>query len=226
MITTRDSAQFLCEHFIESPQIDIAAVGDGALWLPECYGISQNETQEKEYDVGINVTYLDLFATYRIGTVSDYIHLFEELSRALEKRRLKYCFFTNGKISDYNDGLVLLQKIGMDTSLMLPRAVTPEQYLNQIKRMRCVIPLRLHAAITAYALNIPTAGILWNEKTKIFLSKTGQENYFFTLDQLSIDHLAEIAESLSCSEGTNFISQSEKEKTKSTVKAFVKKWVN
>lgn len=189
VITTRDDIELLNNKFLTSRHIVSDLVGDSALWLKDCYKISNCQNRKV---VGINITYLTLFETYKLPySKKFYINIYRELTQKLAENNIPFIFFTNGKKEDFSGGLELLKELSLDKKLLLPKPNCPQDLIAQINNFSCIVPLRLHACITAYALGIPSVGFIWNEKLIRFAKIVHMEGVFQRMSKLSIDKLVD-----------------------------------
>lgn len=186
VVTTRDDITLLNEKFIES-DCTTALVGDSALWLKECYGIKPQV--DRKY-VGINISYLHLFKAYNLPyNEKAYVEIYRKLISSLQKHDIEFRLYSNGKRQDYEGGLELIKRLGLDESLLLPNANTPLEFIYQVNQFKVIIPLRLHSCITAFALGIPSVGYIWNKKVIKFADIVNMSNNFQPIEELSIELL-------------------------------------
>lgn len=178
-ITTRDDVDFLNANFITRENIVTTAVPDPALWVKECYVVNKSAC----FDIGINISHKDVFKNNNLLYKNQYRDIVSSIVKAVQDAGLTFAFFSNGKIEDYDGGVVLIKELGLSPSMVLPNPQTPEEYVNQISMFRCIVPLRFHASIVAYALGVPICGYLWNDKATYFLHETEQDKYFQEVDR-------------------------------------------
>ena len=75
-----------------------------------------------------------------------------------------------------------------DISAIQP--LSPRQLVETIAGFAGVISGRLHANIIAYALNVPSIGLVWNDKLQIFGTKIGHPERFVCPDRFRPEFLA------------------------------------
>ena len=190
VVTTRDDIQTLQSKFAKNAKCTTNLVGDPALWIPECYDICKSS--EKRFQIGINVSYLTLFQLYGLPYNKDeYLQIFKQLIEELNRNSISYRLFCNGKKEDYEGGIELINKLGLKEDVMFPQPQTPKELIEQISEFECIVPLRLHAAITAYALGIPSAGFIWNKKVLRFAKIVGMEESFIDIADFSAEVMVE-----------------------------------
>ncbi len=182
-ITTRDDIESLNYYVNDKSKIDI--VGDPALWTKEAYNINK---QEKSSTIGVGVVrgkiFTDYGTDYNEESISEsYVSLINEL----EKRGYKWQLFCNGIESDYNMGLNILDKLGIEPNEqnIAKRPLAPIDLITLISNYKATISARLHANIVAVSLEIPTIGYVWNDKLKLFGKLIGCPNRFLNKEQFS-----------------------------------------
>lgn len=176
-ITTRDNIDLLKSKFIFSPNICAAKVGDPALWIPEVYQIKRNK---KASVIGVNLIREDAFKDYGYYYKSpeEVFKLYCDVVHELEIKGLDWVFFTNGMDRDIDFGNRLIERLGCTKSKLLPISKTPKEYVQMVADFKGVIGGRLHAAITAYSLDVPVTAFVWSEKIRYFASTVGLSDYF------------------------------------------------
>ena len=184
VITTRDNLEFLNSNFITSNNIITDEVADSALWIPECYKFEN----EKEYDVGINMSYLNLFDIYNVKANVSFIELYKKLLSDLDKKGISYRIYCNGKKEDYDGAVSLCKTLNISKDLLLPKPNSPLELINQISKFSVIVPIRFHSCIIAYSLGIESAGI-WNTKFLTFLEKTKMIDNFTDIKKVDIDKI-------------------------------------
>lgn len=190
VVTTRDDIRTLQDKFAVNAQCTTNLVGDPALWIPECYGIQKPSS--RRFQVGINVSYLTLFQLYGLPYNQDiYFQMYRQLTEKLKQNNISYRFFCNGKKEDYKGGIELVKKLNLKEDMMFPQPKVPKELIEQISEFECIVPLRLHAAITAYALGIPSAGFIWNKKVLRFAKIVGMEELFIDIADFSAEAVVE-----------------------------------
>ena len=185
-ITTRDDYATLNEMYLaDVPWIHRAPTGDAAIWASEAYGVMASRSSTK---VGIGIIRHDIFAQYGYyiderKLISTYVNLVHQLRRM----GLDCVLFTNGSSEDYQAMLKVQMMIG-DISAIQP--LSPRQLVETIAGFAGVISGRLHANIIAYALNVPSIGLVWNDKLQIFGTKIGHPERFVCPDRFRPEFLA------------------------------------
>ena len=195
VITTRDDIETLQNHYIVNPKIKTAQVGDCAFWIPECYGV-RRVPEEVTDKVGINVIRGKIYQDYG-NTMSELqlVNFYKALIRGLEERGIDWVLFSNGMKADQVFGRKLLKALKYRISeKLMPVPEDTMQYLDTIRSFKGIFGARLHACITAYALDVPAVGLIWSEKLQIFSELTGKQENFFTEDKLDVERILDALE--------------------------------
>jgi len=186
VITTRDDYDVLKNNYMTNSNTLIAHVGDPALWIPECYGIKKNPNATI---IGINVIRGKIYKDY--GNQYSYEELksfYKDLIKTVEDRGHNWVLFSNGMKSDQAFGLELLKEMNLPSaSYLMPAPETSEDLIGMIANFSCILGTRLHACITAYSIDVPVVGLIWNEKIRIFSDIIGKKENFFEENELNVD---------------------------------------
>lgn len=224
VITTRDDIDILQNCYIENPNIKTARVGDPAFWCPECYGIQKSPQNTK---IGINLIRGRIFRDY--GNTCSYTELkefYKELILSAERRGMDWVLFSNGMKSDQKFGKKLLKELEMSPEdKLLPAPESSEDLLNMIKDFKCIFGARLHACITAYALDVPAVGFIWNEKTRFFADITDKKENFFEEAEMDAERILDQMETAMEKEYDTSIRDRMKGLTKQYMEEFFKELV-
>lgn len=221
VITTRDDVVILQKHYIKNPGIKTARVGDPAFWTPECYNIEKNPESTK---IGINVIRGRIFKDY--GYTSSYSEVkdfYKQLINLAEERGMDWVLFSNGMIGDQTFGKKVLKSLKIPVKeKLLPAPKTSMELLDMVKDFKCIFGARLHACITAYALDVPVVGFIWNEKTRFFADIIGKKENFFEEYEINAERILNQMEAAAES-GYDISRRNElKELTKSYMEEFFK----
>lgn len=193
VITTRDDIDILQKCYIENPNTITARVGDPAFWVPECYAIKR----EKYNDIiGVNIIRGRVFQAYG-NTLSEFelLNFYKKLIRSIEEKGWEWVLFSNGMKADQAFGMKVLKALNCkDKRKLLPEPENTKQFLDMVRSFKCIFGARLHACITAYALDVPVVGLVWSEKLQIFSEIIGKKDNFFSEDHLKIDTVIDAIE--------------------------------
>lgn len=179
-ITTRDDIVNLRKY---TKAKNIMIIGDSALWARECYDI---EEVEKTDIIGIGVIRGKIFTDYNIDYPEEkLVDLYVNLIRYLEFKGYKWQLFCNGLKADYNLAMRVLEKLSLreDERYLAQRPENSEELIKIITKYKATISARLHANIIAVSYNIPTVGLIWNDKLKLFGEILGCPDRFVERDK-------------------------------------------
>ncbi|WP_299330803.1 polysaccharide pyruvyl transferase family protein [uncultured Psychrobacter sp.] len=221
-ITTRDDLETLSKKYMhQDSKIHIDKVADPAVYSDEIY--KTNKQESDTYGIGLvrGGIFLD---NERQLTPEEVAIFYADLISEVESRGLKYQMFTNGSSSD-NELLPLIKnKLGRNhLELIVPKQ--DDELVNVISTFTTVIAARLHANIISYSLNIPSIGLVWNDKLALFGDDIGYPERFFEYNQLDAKKIVDAAV-LANEQGYE---QGQWNKYKSTAKSnidvIVNKWI-
>lgn len=189
LITTRDDIDLLNEKYITNFNITTGQVADSAFWSDMVYDISKNENSDI---IGLGVVRGKIFNDNDIPiTENELLELWCEIIKELEFRELKWKLFTNGLDADNEFMDLLLKKIGRedetDVLTIIPK--TSKELVETIAGFNKVIACRMHASIIAYSLEIPTIGLIWNDKIKMFGEIIGYPDRFIQYKVFEAEHI-------------------------------------
>lgn len=169
---------------------EVSPVGDPALWIPECYGIRRDPSACGP--VGVNLARRGLFATYGSGADdASLVAFYGALGRELDRRGLDWVLFSNGMDQDERFGRDLLAAHGWPAEKLLPRAKDVRGFIRRVGSFRAVFGLRLHSCLTAWALGVPVAGIVWEDKIACVAASLGASRHFIPARSLSASEAAD-----------------------------------
>lgn len=187
-ITTRDFIEILDNQYTPDSSIHTAMVGDPAFWIPECYGVIKK--QNKTSKIGINVIRGDIYQNYGNNLTPQELKLiYVKLLSMLDDKGADWILFSNGMKSDHEFGLSILKEMGKSSKLIMSAPQSAEKMVALISNFDVIFGARMHACITAYSLDIPVVGLIWNEKLARFSQLTHQRSMFFTENEIDIDDI-------------------------------------
>lgn len=191
MITTRDDYETLSRMYLTRPDISAAQVGDPVFWLDSMY--PDFERKEKEdLLVGINLINPKNFTTYG-GDLSEAAvgNFYKNLLHELDRRHIKYQLFGNGMLVDHRFGKDLVASMNLRRNTLARRPKTSDEFVDLYERYDVILAARMHAGITAYALGVPSVGLIWSEKIEYFANGAGLRDRYFDEQQLNSQNVVE-----------------------------------
>jgi polysaccharide pyruvyl transferase WcaK-like protein len=169
-ITTRDNLSGITSQ-------NSMVIPDVAILAYRYYGFPMVNKDRKE--IGINI----LHPSYYINSPDNisfkqFNEKMIEIVTQLSKIH-KTTIFTNGNILDYRYANWLYNKIYKLGNITIDtRPTNGLDLVKIINKFSLVIGFRLHSLITAYSYNIPTIGILWDNKLSYWGQMTDNKNIY------------------------------------------------
>jgi len=191
-ITSRDYADFLNTNYLPA-HLRAKRVSDPAVWAEEVYDVSKNPESDV---VGLGVGRPGLFNDYGLDFPEDkQLELWKKIIDILESKGVKWKLFTNGLPKDEEFLTKVLEFAGKEDKredYTLQRPETSEKLVKNIAQFKGIIALRMHANIIAFALDIPSVGLVWNEKMSCFGESIGVPHRFITYDKFSAEYITDV----------------------------------
>lgn len=132
-----------------------------------------------------------------ILTESDYDQIIITLIKKIYKEtQLPIRIFSNGSYEDYVYATQLRNKLALPSIEVSPRPTNDSELVSLISSFSFIIANRLHAQIIAYSFEIPTYGILWDEKVKYwykYIHRTNQCSYLSEILNVDFSSLSDFA---------------------------------
>lgn len=197
-ITVRDDFDTLRDNYLGAERVRsvvMSAVTDPAIFTPQVYGI-QKEKQSNT--IGLGIVRYRIFEDYGLSQITREFQLamWQGIIQELEARGYRWKLFVNGLRSDYDFALEILEHIGraQEADLLVPRPLHSSELVEAIASFRGVIACRMHANIIAYALEIPSIGLVWNDKMVFWGERIGYPQRFIKSDQFIPKYLVQCLE--------------------------------
>lgn len=160
-------------------------VGDPALWVADCFNIKKNLESKL---VGINLIRTGIYRDYGNNVSSDDLYnLYKEVVTYLLAHGYEFRLFCNGIAADYEVGVRLVHDLSLPPDILLPPPSSGRELVEIIAGFSSVFAARLHACIISVALNVPVAGLLWDNKLLYFSRTMGIEPFFSSERDLKAD---------------------------------------
>ena len=220
-ITTRDDIETLNQGYLRNNQTHRAKVADPAVYSDEMY--QQKKKTSNVYGIGLvrGGIFLDNERDFKPTEIA---HFYAELILEMEKRNLNYQLFTNGFSAD-SELVELIEKNIGGKNLNVIEPQKDGDLIKTISAFKGVVAARLHANIISYALNIPSIGLVWNDKLALFGKDIGYPERFFEHHELNAEKVVD-ALVLATEQGyepQNWLEY--KETAKFNIEKIVNKWL-
>lgn len=189
-ITTRDDFASL-KKFAENSSAFIAKVSDSA--------VLSNKVFEKHYVIPSdrNKIKIGIFI-FRAGGFNangipfsreEAANLWKSLINELEKKGYDYELLTSGHFADEAFMDYLIRKHDVPASKCQFNINTPETLVSKIAEYSAIISCRLHPSIIAFSMQVPSLGIIWNDKVKHFYENIGYSDRVFQVREIKAENL-------------------------------------
>ena len=169
-ISVRENLE-LFEKYAQGCDFKIEEACDPAVWTKYVYGMLNNTT---ENIIGINVVRGGLFKdnkkNWGLTNEMDYLY---NLKCLLDKKKLKYKFYTNGSFLDNNTLRFFAKKYDIPNN-QVEYIHTTRELVETISKFKAIAAFRMHTSIVAYSFNIPSVALAWNDKIPFFYQKINQ----------------------------------------------------
>ena len=176
-ITTRDDIRILKDKYLTNPEIHTRKVSDPACSISKFFDGVESTIDNKA--VGLGVVRPNLFIDNGINiSKKDYILICQKIYTALSNQGYEIYLFDNGHIKDHEFACELLDILKLDKSHLISRPTNTQELVNIITGFCMTVVCRLHASIISYSFDIPTMGIIWNEKQSMFGNAIKEEYRF------------------------------------------------
>lgn len=182
-ISTRDDLVTLKHFFPESSSTKLISVPDAAVCTAEAYDKKKHPVDKL---IGLGVVREGIFRSNGIDIgLEELLILWSGIIKELEYKGYRWQIFTTGWPSDMKFAINLINYLNKDINLsekLVPSPATPLQLIDTISNYEGVIAGRLHANIVSYSLDIPSIGIVWNDKLNFFGKSIEYPQRFFNVD--------------------------------------------
>lgn len=174
-----------------------APSADTAVFTPEVYGIKK---EVRTGVIGLGIVRSRIFEDYGISEITRefQLEMWQGIVRELEAGGYQWKFFVNGLKSDYDFALEVLEAMGRNAEqYLVPRPVESRELAETIASFQGIIACRMHANIIAYALGVPSIGLVWNDKMVFWGKRIGYPQRFLKSHQFQPEQIVRcLAESM------------------------------
>src|SRR5690554_6884835 len=174
-VTTRDDIDLLQNAYMLSvSRARAAKASDPAVYADEVYQVGKQASKV----IGVGLIRGGIFRdNHKDVSPDELTEFYCQLILALEQLTMPYQLFTNGLPADTELVAGIEARLGRkQLDVVVPQ--TDKQLVETIANFSVVIAARLHANIIAYALNVPSVGLVWNDKLKMFGQDIGYPDRF------------------------------------------------
>ncbi len=184
-ISLRDGVNML-EKICNRPLKQVAC---SATLTGDLFGIKK---QADSNIIGVGVIRGNAFSSNGLDfNEDDMIDFYVSLIEKIKETGYTPKLFINGLPKDHEIAMKIVNRLN-DDEIYLSRAKTPEELVEQISTFKAVICARMHAAITAFSLDIPTVLFCWGEKGKAFMDMAGAGEFALYPDKMQPEYAVEM----------------------------------
>ena len=193
-VSARDSQETVQMCAGDRHQVKLLA--DAAFWMKETYGMSKRPVSKK---IGIGLVRGSALLTYGIQFTEDqWISLFSNIADELQKRGYEFEFFTNGLPEDVALGERILESKGLSDRYLVKGPTDDIILYETIAAYRGLITCRMHSAIAATTLGIPTVILSWNDKVNKMMSQIGYPERVINMEDFNAGFIVDRFEEALC----------------------------
>lgn len=194
-ITTRDDLVSL-QKYKKNDQMRIEKVSDPAVFTSNVFKHHKTEKKvDQKKKVGLFVLRSNGFQDNNvIFSREDSAMLWKETIRELTRKGYDYEVLTSGHFGDEAFMDFLITRYGIKAQKCVFNMNTPERLIEKISSYDAVISCRLHPSILSFSLDVPSIGIVWNEKVTYFYESIGYEDRAVDVKEISAEKVVERVE--------------------------------
>ena len=194
VITTRDDIDTLDNRYITNPDTITERVGDPVFWLGDMEIVERSPGDRADRPgnrIGINLINPQNFSAYG-GDISPdaVINFYRNLIAELQRLDADFFLFSNGMTVDQTFGRSLVATMNLRSDQLAHRPTTSAEFVNLVAGFDIILSGRMHAGITAYAIDVPVVGLIWGEKLQFLTEITGLRDRYFTEHELDFTKIA------------------------------------
>lgn len=182
-VTIRDDFDTFQNYYLDNQMTKLAPAIDPVVYLPEVYGRNRDTSS---HTVGLGIARWRIFEDYGISEVDRQfqLDLWKGIIDLLEERGYQWKLFVNGLRSDYDFALEILEYVGRQgDEYLIQRPAFTGELVDAVASFEAVIACRMHANIIAYAMGIPSIGMVWNDKMLFWGERIGYPERFLKKEE-------------------------------------------
>lgn len=230
-ITVRDDIDTLQKYYITNTDIRIKEVYDSAVYTAQTYNVIRKENPKPV--IGLGIIRYAIFGDNGISEVTKkhLLEFWENIIIQLDYKGIAWKLFTNGAKDDEEFATEILEyvaeKRGVQVhtyqNVRVARPLSSKDLVENISEFTAIIAGRLHSNIIAYALQIPSIGLVWNDKLRFWGEKIGYPErfleYFEMIPKVVLNRL-----NIAMQQGYQFSSKAMYNTTKEELAYFINKY--
>lgn len=168
-------------------RFSVKQLADAAFCINVAFGKAKTDYADT---IGIGLIRGDSLQSYNVDFYEeDWIKLFCDIAKALDEKGKKFKFFTNGMVADYELGLKIIKRLGLDESCLEARPRNAIELLDTIRSFQGLITCRMHSSIAAFALGIPSIILSWNNKVNKYMDLVGYPERAIDIQNFNAEYI-------------------------------------
>lgn len=188
-ISARDSREIVQQ--CAGDRLHVKLLADAAFWVNNALRIEPKPGKT----IGIGLVRGDALQSYGVEfTDEDWVNLFAEIGYELKKRGYAFQFFVNGFAVDYKIGRRVIEKMQLSSEYLISCPTKPEELLETISRFDCLITCRMHSAIAAVSMKIPSIILSWNQKVDKLMTILGYPERAINMKHFQVEYIVDSME--------------------------------
>lgn len=165
-------------------RIDVVMAADPVMEISKYWNNYHRSKKTSDIKkVGINI--MSPWTTHRINPEVGNAYtkrLLTDLINHLDSMGYEWEIYTNGASEDVAYIRGACREIGIDTQRIAPAPETPQKLVELVTSYDAIIGFRMHTHIIAHSFNIPTVGVIWDEKIRDYATQVGLLDNFLDID--------------------------------------------
>ena len=194
VISCRDDTACLKQDYLPESNAEVYEVFDSALWCKNTYraALKHSPYQKNKRVIGLGVIRPAIFPEYGNAQITRQMQIdfWTDAIAEIEAQGYEWKLFTNGATGDEQFATELIELLGRGEKLPAPR--NANELVRYIDSFGAVLAGRMHSNIIAYALGVPSVGLIWNKKLRIWGEKIGYPERFIEPDALDGTQAAQL----------------------------------
>ena len=167
-VSARDSVETV--QLCAGAKHRVKLLADAAFWMKDVFSVPVVERRK----IGIGIIRGNALRGYGFKfDEEDWIRLFSGIAREFEKRGFAFEFFTNGLNGDIVLGKKILARMGLPDEFLVPQPTEGHVLYETINGYAGIITCRMHSAIAAFTLGVPSLILSWNDKVDKLMAIVG-----------------------------------------------------
>lgn len=189
VISTRDDINCLENAYVKRSGIKTSLVADPACTINQVYKIDKKPSHK----IGLGIARSGLFKDNGFDIDENMmLQMYSDLYIKISKNGYEPIVYSNGLIEDHLFAEKLRKYIEREFGYnvcVAERPTTVKELCELICSFKAIVCTRLHSSIIAFSYDVPSIGIVWNTKQKMFGEIIGYPERFITYSDSIVDEI-------------------------------------